>query len=59
MRYSYKMSGWMKFLIAMLIIAVLVLTGVVLYNKVPAVATFFDKCWTWICDLFTGKLFKK
>lgn len=59
MSYKTKLSGWIKFLIASLIIALIVTTLIILANKIPQVNTFFVNIWTWIKDLFTGKLFKK
>lgn len=59
MSYKTKLSGWIKFLIAFLIIALIVTTLIILANKIPQVNTFFVNIWTWIKDLFTGKLFKK
>lgn len=56
---SNKLSGWIKLLIAILIIALIVTILIILANKIPQVNTFFVNIWTWIKDLFTGKLFKK
>lgn len=59
MSYKTKLSGWIKFLIASLIIALIVTTLIILANKIPQVNTFFVNIWKWIKDLFAGKLFKK
>ena len=54
-----KLSGWFKLLIVILVLALVVTTLMVLANKIPQVSMFFTSIWSWIKDLFTGKLFKK
>lgn len=59
MSYKNKLNGWIKLLIVLLVLAVIALALWVCAVKIPQVNTFFVNAWTWIKDLFTGKLLQK